>query len=72
MAFSPEKFRKATPEEAEIFIKQGITLEKHRMKIQIERARNLVMRGALKKSALDDFIRAYENKFGEKYEGQNR
>ena len=72
MAFSPEKFRKATQEETETFIKQGITLEKHRMKMQIERARNLVMRGALKKSALDDFIRAYENKFGEKYEGQNR
>ena len=68
MAFSPEKFRKATQEEIETFIKQGITLEKHKMKMQIERARNMVMRGAVQRSVLDDLVRNYENKFG-KYEG---
>lgn len=68
MAFSPEKFRKATQEEIETFIKQGIALEKHRMKMQIERARNMVMRGAARRSVLDDLVRDYENKFGE-YEG---
>mgnify|MGYP007111974130 FL=1 len=68
MAFSPEKFRKATQEEIETFIKQGITLEKHKMKMQIERARNMVMRGAAQRSVLDDLVRNYENKFG-KYEG---
>ena len=38
------------------------------MKMQIERARNMVMRGAARRSVLDDLVRDYENKFGE-YEG---
>lgn len=69
LAFFPEKYTKATPEEEERFRAEGILREKNRMKSNIERAKMYIDKGYNVQKQLDSLLQEYENKFGERYEG---
>jgi hypothetical protein len=71
LSFSPERFTKATQEEIEAFLEQGIAIEKRRRKSQIKHLQwrlDQAPNSVFLKTELEMAIRNYENSFKEKYQ----
>ena len=69
LIFDLEEYIRATPEEEENWIKEGIALEKNQLKSKIRAVERMISTGYDYQSKLDELLKTYENKFGEKYEG---
>jgi hypothetical protein len=69
LAFNPESYTLATPEEAENYRIEGIKVEKQMTAIQIQRLKGLISMGYAKQHELESLLATYEKKFGKKYEG---
>jgi len=70
LTFSPERYTKATPEEIDIFIKQGVALEKSRRRSKIEQLKwrlDQQPNSVFLKTELEIALRNYENSFREPY-----
>lgn len=68
LAFSMERYTKATPEEEEIFKAEGILRDKKQMGLKIERMKYRISQGTARPFDLIELLLDYEKKFGEEYE----